>query len=136
MKYQNKNTNTTIVGTSSAYLVTANFTVEKGRFFTDSEIRYRERVCVLGKSVVDNLFEQGEPVGQTVKIKNVGFHVVGVMKEKGASGWRNPDDQVFIPYTTAMKRVFGEDYLSSISIQANDGKLLEAAETEGNRASP
>ena len=130
VKFLNKNTNTTIVGTSPAYLVTANFTIEKGRFFTESEIRYRERVCVLGKTVVDNLFVNIEPVGQTVKIKNVGFHVVGVMKEKGASGWRNPDDQVFIPYSTAMKRVFGSDYLSSISIQANDGKLLEAAETE------
>ena len=130
VKYLNKNTNTTIVGTSPAYLVTANFTVEKGRFFGDSEIRYRERVCVLGKTVVDNLFETIEPIGKTVKIKGVGFHVLGVMKEKGASGWRNPDDQVFIPYTTAMKRVFGEDYLSSISIQANDDKLIEAAETE------
>ena len=130
VKYLNKNSNTTIVGTSPAYLVTANFTVEKGRFFTDSEIRYRQRVCVLGKTVVDNLFGETEPVGQTVKIKNVGFHVVGVMKEKGASGWRNPDDQVFIPYSTAMKRVFGEDYLSSISIQANDDKLVQAAETE------
>ena len=130
VKFRNKNTNTTIVGTSPAYLVTANFNVEQGRFFTENEIRYRDRVCVLGKTVVDNLFETVEPVGQTVKIKNVGFHVVGVMKEKGASGWRNPDDQVFIPYSTAMKRVFGNDYLSSISIQANDGKLLEAAETE------
>ncbi|MYC77591.1 FtsX-like permease family protein [Candidatus Poribacteria bacterium] len=130
VKYLNRNANTTIVGTSPEYLVTANFTVEKGRFFTESEIRYRQRVCVLGKTVVDNLFEEIEPVGQTIKIKNVGFHVVGVMKEKGASGWRNPDDQVFIPYSTAMKRVFGEDYLSSISIQANDDKLLAAAETE------
>ena len=130
VKYLSRNTNTTIVGTSPAYLVTANFTVEQGRFFTDSEIRYRERVCVLGKTVVDNLFESVDPVGKTVKIKNVGFHVLGVMKEKGASGWRNPDDQVFIPYTTAMKRVFGEEYLSSISIQANDDKLLQAAETE------
>ena len=130
VKYLSKNTNTTIVGTSPEYLVTANFTVENGRFFTDSEIRYRQRVCVLGKTVVDNLFEAVEPVGKTVKIKNVGFHVVGVMKEKGASGWRNPDDQVFIPYSTAMKRVFGEDYLSSISIQANDDKLIQAAETE------
>ena len=130
VKYLNKNSNTTIVGTSPEYLVTANFTVEKGRFFTESEIRYRDRVCVLGKTVVDNLFETVEPVGKTIKIKGVGFHVVGVMKEKGASGWRNPDDQVFIPYSTAMKRVFGEDYLSSISIQANDDKLLEAAETE------
>ena len=130
VKYLNKNSNTTIVGTSPEYLVTANFTVEKGRFFTESEIRYRDRVCVLGKTVVDNLFETVEPVGKSIKIKGVGFHVVGVMKEKGASGWRNPDDQVFIPYSTAMKRVFGEDYLSSISIQANDDKLLEAAETE------
>ena len=118
------------MGTSPAYLVTANFTVENGRFFTDSEIRYRERVCVLGKTVADTLFEGVEPVGESVKIKNVGFRVLGVMKEKGASGWRNPDDQVFIPYSTAMKRVFGEEYLSSISIQANDDKLLTAAETE------
>lgn len=130
VKFRNKNTNTTIVGTAPAYLVTANFTVEKGRFFTEFEIRKRDRVCVLGKTVVDNLFVNVEPVGQTVKIKNVGFHVVGVMKEKGASGWRNPDDQVFIPYSTAMKRVFGNDYLSSISVQANSDKLIAAAETE------
>ena len=130
VKFRNKNTNTTIVGTSPAYLVTANFTVEKGRFFTELEIRQRDRVCVLGKTVVDTLFETVEPVGQIVKIKNVGFHVVGIMKEKGASGWRNPDDQVFIPYSTAMKRVFGNDYLSSISVQANNDKLIEAAETE------
>ena len=130
VKFRNKNTNTTIVGTSPAYLVTANFTVEKGRFFTEFEIRKRDRVCVLGKTVVDTLFENVEPVGQIVKIKNVGFHVVGVMKEKGASGWRNPDDQVFIPYSTAMKRVFGNEYLSSISVQANSDKLIAAAETE------
>lgn len=130
VKFRNKNTNTTIVGTSPAYLVTANFTVENGRFFTEYEIRNRDRICVLGKTVVDNLFENVEPVGQTVKIKNVGFHVIGVMKEKGASGWRNPDDQVFIPYSTAMKRVFGSEYLSSISVQANNDKLIEAAETE------
>ncbi len=130
VKFRNKNTNTTIVGTSPAYLVTANFTVEKGRFFTELEIRQRDRVCVLGKTVVDTLFENVEPVGQIVKIKNVGFHVVGIMKEKGASGWRNPDDQVFIPYSTAMKRVFGSDYLSSISVQANNDKLIAAAETE------
>ncbi len=130
VKYLNKNTNTTIVGTSPDYLVTANFTVANGKFFGENDIRKRERVCVLGKSVVDNLFAQRDPVGKTVKIKNIGFHVLGVMKEKGASGWRNPDDQVFIPYTTAMKRVFGVENLSSISLQAKTDKLLEAAETE------
>ena len=130
VKYLNRNTNTTIVGTSPEYLVTANFTVEKGSFFTAHDIRYRQRVCVLGKTVADALFGQTEPVGKTVKIRNIGFHVLGVMKEKGASGWRNPDDQVFIPYSTAMKRVFGAEYLSSISIQANDENLLQTAEME------
>lgn len=130
VKYLNRNTNTTIVGTSPEYLVTANFTVEKGSFFTAHDIRYRQRVCVLGKTVADDLFGQTEPVGKTVKIRNIGFHVLGVMKEKGASGWRNPDDRVFIPYSTAMKRVFGAEYLSSISIQANDENLLQTAETE------
>ncbi|RKU33409.1 multidrug ABC transporter substrate-binding protein [Candidatus Poribacteria bacterium] len=130
VKYLNRNTNTTIVGTSPEYLVTANFTVERGSFFTAHDIRYRQRVCVLGKTVADDLFGQTEPVGKTVKIRNIGFHVLGVMKEKGASGWRNPDDRVFIPYSTAMKRVFGAEYLSSISIQANDENLLQTAETE------
>lgn len=130
VKYLNRNTNTTIVGTSPEYLVTANFTVENGSFFTEHDIRYRQRVCVLGKTVADDLFDKTNPVGKTLKIRNIGFHVLGVMKEKGASGWRNPDDQVFIPYSTAMKRVFGSEYLSSISIQANDEKLLQTAETE------
>ena len=130
VKYLNRNTNTTIVGTSPEYLITANFTVENGSFFTEHDIRYRQRVCVLGKTVADDLFDKTNPVGKTLKIRNIGFHVLGVMKEKGASGWRNPDDQVFIPYSTAMKRVFGSEYLSSISIQANDEKLLQTAETE------
>lgn len=130
VKFLNKNTNTTIVGTSPDYLVTANFTVENGRFFSENDIRRRERVCVLGKTVVDNLFDRREPVGKTVKIKNLSFHVLGVMKEKGASGFRNPDDQIFIPYTTAMKRLFGVEFLSSISLQAKTEKHLEAAETE------
>ena len=130
VKYLNKNTNTTIVGTSPEYLVTANFTVENGSFFTEHDIRYRQRVCVLGKTVADDLFGSASPVGKKLKIRNIRFHVLGVMKEKGASGWRNPDDQVFIPYSTAMKRVFGSEYLSSISIQANDENLLQTAETE------
>ena len=90
VKYRNKNVNTTIVGTSPEYLVTANFTVEKGRFFTDSEIRYRERVCVLGKTVVDNLFEEAEAVGETVKIKNVGFRVLGGYEREGRERLAKP----------------------------------------------
>ncbi len=130
VKYLNKNTNTTIIGTSPEYLVTANYTVENGKFFGENDILYRKRVCVLGKTVVDNLFDKKDPVGNTVKIRNISFHILGVMKEKGATGFRNPDDQVFIPYSTAMKRVFGSEYLSSISLQANSDKLIQKAESE------
>jgi len=130
IKFLNKNSNTTIIGTSPEYLVTANFTVANGKFFSENDIRYRKKVCVLGKTVVDNLFDKKNPVGKTVKIRNIGFHVLGVMKEKGATGFRNPDDQVFIPYTTAMKRVFGVEHLSSISLQAKSDKLIQEAETE------
>ncbi|MDE0482675.1 MAG: ABC transporter permease [Candidatus Poribacteria bacterium] len=130
IKFLNKNSNTTIIGTSPEYLITANFTIANGKFFSENDIRYRKKVCVLGKTVVDNLFDKKDPVGKTVKIRNIGFHVLGVMKEKGATGFRNPDDQVFIPYTTAMKRVFGVEHLSSISLQAKSDKLIQEAETE------
>ena len=88
-------------------------------------------MCTLGKTVVDELFGEGvDPIGKTVKIRGLNFRVLGVMKEKGASGWRNPDDQVFIPVSTAMKRVFGRDYLSSINAQAISSEAMEPAQAE------
>ena len=131
VKHGNKNHNTTVVGTTPEYQVTANFPVEKGAFFTESDVRYRRRVCTLGKTVVDELFGGREdPIGKTVKIRGLNFRVLGIMKEKGASGWRNPDDQIFIPVSTAMKRVFGRDSLSSISAQAVNSEAMEPAEAE------
>ena len=130
-KYKNKNHNTTIVGTTPEYQITANFPVEKGAFFTENDVRYRRRVCVLGKTVVDELFgDRVDPIGKSVKIRGNNFHVLGVLKEKGATGWRNPDDQIIIPVSTAMKRVFRRDYLSSISAQAVSGEVMEPAQAE------
>ena len=130
-KYKNKNHSTTIVGTTPEYQITANFPVEKGAFFTESDVRYRQRVCVLGKTVVDELFDDRvDPIGKSVKIRGNNFHVLGVLKEKGASSWRNPDDQIIIPVSTAMKRVFRRDYLSSISAQTVSGEVMEPAQAE------
>ena len=67
---------------------------------------------------------------KTVKIRGLNFRVLGIMKEKGASGWRNPDDQIFIPVSTAMKRVFGRDHLSSINAQAISSEAMEPAQAE------
>lgn len=131
VKYQNKNHNTTIVGTTPEYQITANFPVIKGSFFTEQDIHHKQRVCTVGKTVVDELFgEQVDPIGKQIKIQGYNFYVLGVMKEKGASGWRNPDDQVFIPISTAMKRVFGREYLSSISAQAVSGEVMDPAKAE------
>ena len=130
-KYLNRNTNTTVVGTTPAFQYTENFPVAIGSFFTDNDVRRRQRVCVLGKSVVDELFdENANPIGKTVKIKGHNFYVLGVLKEKGASGFRNPDDQIIIPVSTAMKRVFGTEYLSSISVQAASSEAMEPAQAE------
>ena len=131
VKHGNKNHNTTVVGTTPEYQVTANFPVEKGAFFTENDVRTRRRVCTLGKTVVEELFGEGvDPIGKTLKIRGLNFRVLGVMKEKGASGWRNPDDQVFIPVSTAMKRVFGRDHLSSINAQAISSEAMEPAQAE------
>jgi putative ABC transport system permease protein len=130
-KYGNKNTNTSIVGVVPEYQRTANFQVVKGAFFTEADVLNRRRVCTLGKTVVDNLFSSKEdPVSKFIKIRGMNFRVLGVMKEKGAEGWRNPDDQIFIPVTTAMKRVFGLEYLSSINVEAVNADAMEPAKTE------
>ncbi len=130
-KYGNKNTNTSIVGTTPEYQRTANFPVVKGAFFTEADLLHRRRVCVLGKTVVDNLFsDKMNPIGEDIKIRGINFRVLGVLKEKGSEGFRNPDDQIIIPVTTAMKRVFGVEYLSNINVEAINSKSMETAKTE------
>ena len=62
-----------------------------------------------------------DPLGETIKVNGINFRVIGVLKAKGDQGWFNPDDQVIVPYTTAMKQLFGVDYLREIDIQAADG---------------
>ena len=131
VKCGSNNTNTSIVGTTPEYQRTSNVELEAGAFFRDIDVDYRRRVCVLGSSVADELFdERAQAVGQTIKIRGLNFHVLGVAKEKGSFGPMNPDDQVVIPVTTAMKRVFGQDYLSRISVEAVDSASTQAAEAE------
>ena len=130
-KYLNKNTNTTILGTTPDYEKTGNAPLAMGAYFTDADVAARRRVCVLGKTVVDDLFGEGSnPLGKAIKIRGLNFYVLGVLKEKGAMGPRNPDDQILIPVTTAMKRVFGTEYLSSISVQTTGPSAMEPAQAE------
>lgn len=118
VKYLNKNSRSSVMGVSITYFPLRNFEIDKGRSFTEAEVERRARVAVLGSETVKNLFGDRNPLGRSVKLNRLNFEVIGVLKSKGDRGWFNPDDQVLIPYTTAMKQVLGLLYLHEIDIQA------------------
>lgn len=130
VKYGNKNTNTTITGTTPEYLNIRNYKVKEGRFLNKEDIIFLRRVCILGDTASSDLFGEGSPIGKSVKIRGVNFQVIGILEAKGQSGWFNPDDQIFIPISTAMKRLFGVDYVRSINLQAVSMDKLEDAAKE------
>ena len=125
LKFGNKNTNTTVRGTGKSYVHLANFEMQTGRYFNQQEINAAKRVCVLGATVVKNLFEESNPLGQTIKVDGKNFIVIGITEPKGALSWFDPDDQIFIPVTTAQKRVFGMNHIQSIDVQAANIEDLE-----------
>ncbi len=131
LKYRNKNWNARVIGTTSEYEQVRNVTPAKGSFFGDKEVSNKERVCVLGQTVYENLFEPGEdPVGKVIKINNINFAVKGLLVPKGGTGWMNQDDQVFVPISTAQKRLLGMDYLTNINVQAKGEALIDQASLE------
>jgi putative ABC transport system permease protein len=119
VKRLGQNSRVNVLGTSVTYLPMRGFDVEKGRNFSEAEVEAWARVAVLGPTTAADLFGTEDPLDQTVKINGVTFTVVGVLKAKGDQGWFNPDDQVVVPITVAMKQMFGLSYLREIDLQAN-----------------
>lgn len=117
VKYGNKNTSTSIVCTTPAFLPIRGFSVAAGRFFTEAEVRGRRKVCVVGKTTADTLFEGSTPIGKSLRIKGINFRIVGLLASKGSALFGDPDDQIVIPISTGMKQVFGVDSLSNIYAQ-------------------
>jgi macrolide transport system ATP-binding/permease protein len=115
--YQNRNWNTSVVGVVPAYEQIRNARPTVGRFFTDDELARRARVALIGRTVWGELFGAQDPLGETVKLNKTSFQVIGILPEKGATGWRDQDDIVVIPLTTAMHRLFGKDYVDYIDIE-------------------
>jgi len=128
VKYGNLSTNTTVAGTTPEFQKVRNFRVASGAFFTEEENLASRRAAVIGQSVVNNLFEGRNPIGETIRIGRVPFEVIGVMESKGVdlNGF-DQDDQIFIPIRTAMRRVFNVAYISTISIQAVNTEAVERA---------
>lgn len=130
VKYENQNWNTRVTGTTPDYEWVRNASVSKGEYFSNADDLRRERVCVIGQTVVDNLFGDTDPIGRTIKMRGINFTVKGVLAEKGIQGWFNQDDQILIPVQTAMYRVMGRDSYSSISLRVRSDNLMDAATIE------
>ena len=123
------NWNSSITGTTPSYLQLRNWPISEGRMFTESEINAATNVCVLGAETRRELFGSSDPVGETIRIKNLPFRVIGLLKEKGTGGFGGRDDIVLIPYTTQMRKLSGQDSLSYLSIQAAEADDVESLET-------
>ncbi|MBR4268802.1 MAG: ABC transporter permease [Prevotella sp.] len=125
----NNNTSTTMYGESVEYLDIKQWEVTSGSVFTDDDIRKSAKVCVVGKTVVDELFGEGvDPVGKTVRFKSIPFRVIGVLKSKGYNSFGMDQDNLIIaPYTTVMKRLTAQTYLSSINCSAITEDMTEDA---------
>jgi len=128
--YQNKNWSTTILGTDIDYQYVKDAIPEEGRFFTKSEGMSRAKIVVLGKTVADELFGEENPIGAWIKINRVSFQVIGVLPEKGMSGFRNADDQVLIPIKTAMFRLLGKESIDSFDVQVDQPDQMELVQAE------
>ena len=130
--YGNQNTQTTIYGVNEEYLGIRKLNVASGRIFTNQEIKSMAKVCLLGQTVLENLFGvNADPVGLTIRIKNLPFQVIGVLEDKGESGMgQDQDDLIVAPYTTVQRRLAAIDYINGISASAVSEEGSSKAMTE------
>ena len=128
----NNNTPSSIYGISPDYLEIRQLKVEDGEMFTEDDIKTSAKVCLVGKTVADNLFTNGEdPVGKVIRYKNIPFRIIGVLKSKGYNSFgMDQDDMVLAPYTTVMKRILSVTYLQGINASAITEEMTDVAINE------
>ncbi len=134
--FGNQNWATAITGTTGSILDVRDCSLVSGRNFSDQDVRNATKVCIIGQTLVENLFGSEEPVGRIIRIKGVPFNVIGVLEEKGQSlGGQDQDDVVYIPITTAQKKIIGTAFpgmVRSIMVKARSTDELSLAETQVN----
>jgi len=125
--WRSENTSSNLEGVGFDYGMIRSTIPEAGRWFTREEIGAREKVAVIGASVAGDLFGKENPVGREIKINRINFRVIGVAPAKGFAGGRDQDDVVYVPVTTAMRRVLGKDYYDRIFVEVADaGRIAES----------
>jgi putative ABC transport system permease protein len=134
--YGHQNWSTGVVGTTPDMLVVRDWPIASGRPFTEQDVKSATKVCLLGQTVVENLFGDTSPVGQVIRIKNVPFTVIGVLEPKGQSPrGDDQDDTIYIPVTTAQKKLFGTPFpgmVRIVMVKANSPEDLASAEKQIN----
>jgi len=132
--YSHLNWSTGVVGTTPPYLFVREWRLDAGRPFTVQDVKSATKVALLGRTVVDNLFGDEDPVGKTIRIKNLPFTVIGVLGRKGQdAGGHDQDDTIMVPITTAQKKLFGTQFpgmVRIISVKAKSSQDLAGAERQ------
>lgn len=127
----NQNWTSQVQGTTPNIIDIRDYKIEDGRMFTEKDLSSRARVCVLGQTVVDNLFPEGNPVGKIMRINKAPFKVIGTLSSKGQSAMgQDQDDLVYIPLTTAQQRMMGITYIRNITIQADNENTINQAQAD------
>lgn len=132
VQYAGQNTSTRVTATEPNFCDIRNFHTVKGRFFNQSDMDSYSRVCVLGDTVVEDLFAEEDPMGKSVLIRGELFQVIGVMEHKGVSGWTDNDDVVFVPLTTGYNSLYGINASTGRSVRS--AIVTAAEEDEVNQA--
>lgn len=119
------NTNTSVDGTTSEYPAVRNLEIDTGSFISDQDLKNLSKVAVLGPTVRDDLFGEGaDPIGQTIRIKQINFKVIGVTKSKGGNGFGSQDDMIYVPISTDQQFLAGSSQVSTIDVQAADANSM------------
>jgi len=125
-----KNTRTMVIGSDENLFIVREIELLDGTNFTEEDVRNMTKVAVIGKNIVEDLFEDKNPIGQKIKINGVNFKVIGITAPKGGSFGFILDDLVFIPYTTMQKILLKSEYLSAILVKVQDKNLIEQVREE------
>src|SRR6185369_3379096 len=120
-----------IQGANEKFTDIRSWPVASGEFFTEGDVRTAARVCVIGKTVADNLFSGNDPVGLTMRIRNLPFRVIGVLTTKGQNQYgQDQDDTVIVPYTTAQKKMLSITHIQSAMVSAISAAATFTAEKQ------
>ena len=127
----NKSTTSSVIGTNNDYFIIKDWEVTEGRTFEDSELNSGKPSCIIGTTIVKQLFTETDPIGMNIRLKNLSCNVIGVLKSKGAAAFGNDQDEiVIVPLKMYQQKIKGDKDVSSILISITDGKLIDNAKIE------